>query len=115
MNRNIIKGYPVEAGYMGYVDGRKMLFATENEYRERMEETEENASKKKETKMKSGDKYYRWSYDIWKDGKPSGMSVGVYGTRESRDEKVNNLLLDYPESEGYELKYIHTEEFTFGE
>nr|DAH15960.1 MAG TPA: hypothetical protein [Bacteriophage sp.] len=27
-----MKGYHVPSGYMGYVDGRWMLFATENEY-----------------------------------------------------------------------------------
>ena len=28
----IFKGYPVPNGYMGLVDGRFMLFATESEY-----------------------------------------------------------------------------------
>ena len=27
-----IKGYPTNYGYVGYVDGEKMLFATEDEY-----------------------------------------------------------------------------------
>lgn len=31
-------GYTVSCGYMGLVDGRWMLFATENEYREYLEE-----------------------------------------------------------------------------
>lgn len=26
------KGYPTQTGYMGYVDGHYMLFATESEY-----------------------------------------------------------------------------------
>lgn len=32
-------GYYVSYGYIGFVDGRKMLFATEEEYYEYMEET----------------------------------------------------------------------------
>lgn len=27
-----MKGYPIPSGYMGYVNGRWMLFATEDEY-----------------------------------------------------------------------------------
>lgn len=27
-----MKGYSTESGYMGYVDGRYMLFATEGDY-----------------------------------------------------------------------------------
>lgn len=37
-----LKGYPVPAGYIGIVDGRKMLFATENDYVEHMKEIDEN-------------------------------------------------------------------------
>ena len=33
-----MKGYYVEGGYMGYVDGRYMLFAGEEDYFEYMEE-----------------------------------------------------------------------------
>lgn len=33
-----MKGYNVEAGYMGYVDGEYILFADENDYCEYMEE-----------------------------------------------------------------------------
>lgn len=29
-----MKGYSTENGYMGYVDGKYMLFASENDYRE---------------------------------------------------------------------------------
>lgn len=29
-----MKGYVVDAGYMGYVDGKYMLFANEEDYRE---------------------------------------------------------------------------------
>lgn len=32
-----MKGYLVNDGYMGYVDGRYMLFASEADYREYME------------------------------------------------------------------------------
>lgn len=32
-----MKGYTVESGYMGLVDGKYMLFASENEYREWLE------------------------------------------------------------------------------
>lgn len=32
-----MKGYVVSSGYMGYIDGRYMLFATEEEYKEVME------------------------------------------------------------------------------
>lgn len=32
-------GYYVSYGYIGFVDGRKMLFATEEEYYEYMEES----------------------------------------------------------------------------
>ena len=31
-----MKGYVVSDGYMGYVDGRYMLFASESDYREYM-------------------------------------------------------------------------------
>ena len=65
--------------------------------------------------MKKGDKYYKWKYAIWKDGEYKGMEVGVYGLLEQRDIKVGNLIKDYPESEGYELKYVGTEEFIYGE
>lgn len=27
-------GYPVQAGYVGYINGQKYLFATEEEYKE---------------------------------------------------------------------------------
>lgn len=30
----MMKGYFVDGGYMGYVDGRYMLFASEDDYRE---------------------------------------------------------------------------------
>ena len=30
----IMKGYAVESGYMGYVDGEYMLFASESDYEE---------------------------------------------------------------------------------
>ena len=33
-----MKGYATETGYMGYVDGRYMLFASEEDYREYMED-----------------------------------------------------------------------------
>lgn len=33
-----MKGYATQAGYMGYVEGRYMLFASEEEYREFMED-----------------------------------------------------------------------------
>jgi hypothetical protein len=33
-----MKGYAIESGYMGYVNGRYELFATEEEYYEFMEE-----------------------------------------------------------------------------
>lgn len=33
-----MKGYIVEAGYMGYVGGRYILFANETDYLEYMEE-----------------------------------------------------------------------------
>ena len=33
-----MKGYVVESGYMGYVDGEYMLFADEQDYREVMED-----------------------------------------------------------------------------
>ena len=32
------KGYPTSSGFMGYVDGIYMLFATETEYEEYIEE-----------------------------------------------------------------------------
>ena len=31
-----MKGYVIEAGYMGYVDGQYMLFADEEDYRDYM-------------------------------------------------------------------------------
>lgn len=33
-----MKGYTTDNGYMGYVDGRYMLFADESDYREYIEE-----------------------------------------------------------------------------
>lgn len=38
-------GYPVYAGYIGYIDGKKMLYSTEEEYLEvisELNEKEEN-------------------------------------------------------------------------
>lgn len=35
-------GYPVSVGYIGYVNGKKMLFESEGAYEEYMEETEED-------------------------------------------------------------------------
>lgn len=35
---NIMKGYAIESGYMGYVDGCYMLFASETDYEEYVEE-----------------------------------------------------------------------------
>lgn len=39
MDREVekMKGYVVSSGYMGYIDGQYMLFATEEEYKEIME------------------------------------------------------------------------------
>ena len=36
-----MKGYSTEAGYMGYVDGRYILFSCENDYREYFEDRPE--------------------------------------------------------------------------
>lgn len=36
-----MKGYIVDCGYMGYLDGDYQLFADENDYREAFMETEE--------------------------------------------------------------------------
>ncbi len=33
-----MKGYHTQEGYMGWVDGRYMLFASETDYREYLEE-----------------------------------------------------------------------------
>lgn len=33
-----MKGFTTSAGYMGFVDGRYILFASEEDYREYMEE-----------------------------------------------------------------------------
>ena len=33
-----MKGYAVESGYMGYVDGEYILFASENDYADYMDE-----------------------------------------------------------------------------
>ncbi len=33
-----MKGYSTESGYMGYVDGRYILFSCENDYREYFED-----------------------------------------------------------------------------
>lgn len=33
-----MKGYSIESGYMGYVDGEYKLFASEADYREWMED-----------------------------------------------------------------------------
>lgn len=42
--KNECKGYVVPAGYIGYVDGKKMLFATEDDYIEYMKEVNEEDS-----------------------------------------------------------------------
>ena len=34
---DIMKGYAVESGYMGYVDGEYMLFASETDYADYVE------------------------------------------------------------------------------
>lgn len=38
-----MKGYVTASGYMGYVDGRYILFSSENDYFEYMEEASEAA------------------------------------------------------------------------
>ena len=38
-----MKGYNTEIGFMGYVDGRYILFSCEEDYNEYMENTEEAA------------------------------------------------------------------------
>ena len=38
-----MKGYVIETGYMGYVDGNYMLFADEEDYREYFEECRQQA------------------------------------------------------------------------
>lgn len=38
MGTTEIKGYPVSNGYMGYIDGEYLLFASEADYREYIEE-----------------------------------------------------------------------------
>lgn len=35
---SVLKGYHTQKGYMGYVDGRYMLFASEAEYYDYMQE-----------------------------------------------------------------------------
>lgn len=38
-----MKGYPTHEGYLGYINGRYMLFATEDDYKEYyLEHTETN-------------------------------------------------------------------------
>ena len=37
----MLQGYPIESGYKGYVDGRYMLFETEEAYYRYMTENEE--------------------------------------------------------------------------
>lgn len=37
-----MKGYNTEQGYMGWIDGEYRLFASEADYREAIEESEEN-------------------------------------------------------------------------
>ena len=38
METTEMKGYPVHNGYMGYIDGEYLLFASEADYREYIEE-----------------------------------------------------------------------------
>ena len=38
MEATEIKGYPVSNGYMGYIDGEYLLFASEADYRDYIEE-----------------------------------------------------------------------------
>lgn len=37
-----INGYFTQTGYMGYVDGKYMLFASESDYYDYIEDTEDN-------------------------------------------------------------------------
>lgn len=37
----MLKGYPTESGYMGYVNGEYILFETEEAYYEYIKESEE--------------------------------------------------------------------------
>lgn len=37
-----MKGYSTDNGYMGYVDGSYMLFSSEGDYEDYMDESEEN-------------------------------------------------------------------------
>ena len=39
-----MKGYTVENGYMGFIEGAYRLFANEGDYREAYEETEAQAA-----------------------------------------------------------------------
>lgn len=41
--RNVMKGYVTAGGYMGYIDGRYILFASEAEYADYMSDEEEAA------------------------------------------------------------------------
>lgn len=44
-----MKGYVVSSGYMGYVDGKYILFATEEEYKEYLESDNNSENKEKST------------------------------------------------------------------
>lgn len=42
-----MKGYVIDAGYMGYVDGQYMLFANEDDYRDYMNDQKKFENNKK--------------------------------------------------------------------
>lgn len=44
-----MKGYVVSSGYMGYIDGKYILFATEEEYKEYLESDNNSEDKEKST------------------------------------------------------------------
>ena len=53
-----MKGYVVECGYMGYVDGKYILFADEQDYKEFFEENQIQ----RDGKVIAGNGYYFFAF-----------------------------------------------------
>ena len=51
---------------------------------------------------------YEKTYEIWKDGiyTERNVSICVPDDRKRVTEAMQRLMDDYPESEGYELRYV---------
>lgn len=60
------------------------------------------------------DRYYITWFVLYRDGKDTGRKLGLhYVNQKDYVKKVKSLYEDYPESKGYSLKFLKTEEKNF--